>query len=197
MPKQKPFSTLLRTYLYGPKPVTVQGLLETFDEKSYAILFLLLMAIPALPLPTGGLTHIFEVIVLLLAIELFIGKTHIWLPKSWLSKTLPRTLQSTVLPRGMKILQWLEGHSKQRFASLLRNPITTRLFGVIVFVFTLFALVAPPFSGLDTLPALGVVVISLALILEDGLLSLLGVFIGTTGVIVALLLGKAAFQLFS
>jgi hypothetical protein len=41
---------------------------------------------------------------------------------------------------------------------------------------------APPFSGLDTLPALGVVVLSLSILLEDGLVAFLGTLLAATGI---------------
>jgi hypothetical protein len=54
------------------------------------------------------------------------------------------------------------------------------------------AFFAPPFSGLDTLPALGVVIISLGFLLEDALIAVAGVAIGIVGVILELALGAAA-----
>ena len=56
------------------------------------------------------------------------------------------------------------------------------------------AFFAPPFSGLDTLPALGVVIISLGVLLEDFLIVAVGLAIGLGGILVEVLLGKAAFN---
>jgi hypothetical protein len=41
----------------------------------------LLLGVPALPLPTGGATHVFEIIAVLLALELIVGREEIWLPR--------------------------------------------------------------------------------------------------------------------
>ena len=57
---------------------------------------------------------------------------------------------------------------------------------------TVGAFVAPPFTGLDTLPALGVVLLSLAVLLEDALIAGVALVIGVTGVTVELALGSAA-----
>jgi hypothetical protein len=51
--------------------------------------------------------------------------------------------------------------------------------------------VAPPFAGLDTLPALGVVVIALSLILEDVVITIVGTVIGLAGIAVEVALGSA------
>jgi len=52
-------------------------------------------------------------------------------------------------------------------------------------------IVAPPFSGLDTLPALGVVIICLAIILEDVLVLAIGSAIGAGGIALILTIGAA------
>jgi hypothetical protein len=61
-----------------------------------------------------------------------------------------------------------------------------------VFGLTLSAFLAPPFSGLDTLPALGVVVIGLGVLLRDAALAAVGAVIGAVGVGTVLALGSLA-----
>ena len=57
-----------------------------------------------------------------------------------------------------------------------------------------FALIAPPFTGLDTLPALGIIIISLSIILDDALMLLAGVLVGTVGSVLVIGLGAAALE---
>ena len=95
--ENKKLSQTLSEWLSSKQPRTLGGLIEVFKEKSFAVLFLLLMILPALPIPTGGITHIFELIVILLAIELLAGKETVWLPKRWLNKELPENLQTSVI----------------------------------------------------------------------------------------------------
>lgn len=47
------------------------------------------MSIPSLPIPTGGITHVFEAITILLAIEQIIGLRTIWTPKSLGKREVP------------------------------------------------------------------------------------------------------------
>jgi hypothetical protein len=63
--------------------------------------------------------------------------------------------------------------------------------GLIIIVLTAGAAIAPPFSGLDTLPALGVVVVSLSIILEDAAVLVIGVVIGTGGIVLIVTIGAA------
>jgi hypothetical protein len=53
---------------------------ELFGEKSFALLFVLLLGVSALPPADGGATHVFEVIAILLAVQLLAGRDEIWLP---------------------------------------------------------------------------------------------------------------------
>ena len=57
----------LDRWLQSDGDKTLGSLVELFEEKSFAILFVLLLGVPALPLPTGGATHVFEIIAVLLA----------------------------------------------------------------------------------------------------------------------------------
>jgi hypothetical protein len=53
-------SVQLERWLQSDGEQTVGSLVKLFREKSFAILFVLLLGVPALPLPTGGATHVFE-----------------------------------------------------------------------------------------------------------------------------------------
>src|ERR1051325_2580212 len=62
---------------------TVGGLLDLFGQKRFALLFIILLGVSAVPLPTGGPTHVFDVIAVLVAAQLVIGRDRIWLPARW------------------------------------------------------------------------------------------------------------------
>jgi len=164
---------------------------DLFGEKSFAVLFLLLLAVPALPLPTGGVTHVFEVIAMLLALELIVGRREVWLPERWCRRELGEGAEKRA-EWLIKRIRWLERHSRPRFGFLLSHRLTRVIFGVVVLVFCVGAFLAPPFTGLDTLPSLGVVIISLGVLLEDLRLGIAGTLIGAAGIVLAIVLGKAA-----
>jgi hypothetical protein len=66
------------------------------------------------------------------------------------------------------------------------------VFGGLVLAGSLAAFLAPPFSGLDTLPSLGVVLLSLGVLLKDLAIVVLAVVAGVAGVALELILGRAA-----
>jgi hypothetical protein len=55
-------------------------------------------------------------------------------------------------------------------------------------------LVAPPFSGLDTLPSMGAVAVSLAILLRDIVVLVVGLLVGFSGLVIIVVLGSAAIQ---
>ena len=52
----------LEQWLGSDQPKTLGNLTELFGPRSFALVFVLLMALPALPVPTGGATHVLEVV---------------------------------------------------------------------------------------------------------------------------------------
>ena len=73
----------LELWLAGDQPKTLGNIVELFGPRSFAVVFVLLMALPALPLPTGGATHVLEVVTMLVALQVVAGRRSIWLPKRW------------------------------------------------------------------------------------------------------------------
>jgi hypothetical protein len=185
-------SSQLERWLSGDDRKTFGSLIALFEEKSFAVLFVLLMGVPALPLPTGGATHVFEIISVLLALQLIAGREAIWIPERWRDRELAGKGQQKFISGLMKTIRWLERFSKPRFRFLFDHRVTNIVFGLLVIGGCVGAFFAPPFTGLDTLPALGVVLISLGVLLEDILFVIAGLAVGIAGVILELVLGKAA-----
>jgi len=185
----KTFSDTLSVWLNTKKDKTVGGLLHVFGEKSFAFLFLVLMIFPAAPLPTGGIVHVFEIIVILVALQLIAGRSELWLPKRFANAKLSSAMQKNVLPFLLKRVKQAEKISKLRLSKTLQKSWFKSQLGIVVVLFTLGAFFAPPFTGLDTLPSFGVVFIALGVILDDILVVLLGYVIGFVGITVAVMLG--------
>jgi hypothetical protein len=152
----------------------------------------LLLGVPALPLPTGGATHVFELIAVVLAAQLIAGRDHIWLPRRWLSLELAGDKQQRFIAGLMRSIRRLERISKPRLRFLFDHRLSNVIFGALVIAGTLGAFLAPPFTGLDTLPALAVVLLSLAVLLEDFAIVIAALVVGLAGVVLEIALGSAA-----
>jgi hypothetical protein len=193
-PSEQPekVSDQLERFLTGEGEKTLGALIDLFDEKAFALVFILLMGVPALPLPTGGATHVFEIVTALLALQLIAGRDEIWLPQRWRRLQLAGKGREKFLNGLMRFIRRLERFSMPRFRFLFNHRLTNIVFGLLVLGGTVGAFVAPPFTGLDTLPSLGVVLLSLAILLEDFVIAVIAIAVGVGGVILEIVLGKAA-----
>jgi hypothetical protein len=185
-------SDQLEGWLTDEGQKTFGSLVHTFGDKSFAILLVLLLGVPALPLPTGGVTHVFELIALLVAFQLLAGRHEIWLPQRWRGLELAGPRQQRFVAGLMRLIRRLERYSRPRLRFVFYRRFSDILFGLLAIAGTAGAFLAPPFSGLDTLPALGVVVLSLGVLLEDVLVALIGMVLAASGIALELALGAAA-----
>jgi hypothetical protein len=189
-------SNQLEAWLGDDRPKTLGSLIDAFGEGSFAIVFVLLMAVPALPLPTGGVTHVFEVITMLLALELIVGRRTVWLPERWRRLELAGGTREKFISTLLRRIRWLERFSRPRARWLFGHRLSGSVFGLAVLGLAVTAFLAPPFSGLDTLPSLGVVVLALGYLLADVVLASVGAVIGVIGVASVIFLGSIAVKAF-
>jgi hypothetical protein len=184
----------LNRWQAGEGDKTLGSIIDVFGEKSFAVLFVVLMGVPALPLPTGGATHVLEVVTVLLALELCVGRDKVWLPQRWRDLELGGGKRQGFVERLIRLIRWLERFSRPRARFLFHHRVSKVVFGVLVVVGAVVAFVAPPFSGLDTLPALGVVLISIGVLLEDVVIVAVGLVVGAGGIALVIVLGRAAIR---
>jgi len=193
---EKDFSLELSDWLKSDNTKTLLELDKFFGDRTFAILFMFMMAASALPIPTGGVTDVFAVITILFALQMILGRKDLWLPKRWRKMKLNRLFTNKLLPGLVKLIRWLEKFSTPRLSWVFKGRSSDVLLGLSVAVLAAATIAAPPFSGLDTIPALGIVIVSAGMVLKDGLMTLIGWCIGASGVLLQLLLGKAVIELF-
>jgi hypothetical protein len=193
-PRQQPekVSDQLERWLGTSGDKTLGSLNDLFQEKSFAILFVLLLGVPALPLPTGGATHVFEIIAALAALQLIAGRDQIWVPQRWRKLDLAGGRRRRFITGLMKMIRRLERFSRPRLRFVFDHRLSNIVFGLLVLGGSAGAFFAPPFTGLDTLPSLGVVLLSLAVLLEDFVGVIVALVVGVAGVVLEVVLGSAA-----
>lgn len=181
----------LEAWLDCDEPTTLGTLNAAFGEKILAAACLALMAPSALPIPTAGATHALDLLALVFAGQLVFGRRTVWMPKRWRTRELG--------PKTQWVLRWLvravkrcERISHRRLAALLGSRLGEVVLGLVMVAFIAAAFVSPPFSGLDTLPSLAVVLIALAILMEDAMFAAVGLVIGIVGIALAIVFGVQA-----
>jgi hypothetical protein len=143
---QGKLSDELERWLAGDGDKTLGGLVETFGPRSFALLFVLLLGVPALPIPTGGATHVFEIIAALIALELIAGRKQVWLPERWKTIELTGDRQQRFIAALMRMIRRLERISRPRLRFLFHHRAGDVVFGALVIGGTAAAFVAPPLA---------------------------------------------------
>jgi hypothetical protein len=92
----------------------------------------------------------------------------------------------------IRMIRWLERFSRPRLRFLFDHRLSNIVFGLLVIGGSAGAFFAPPFTGLDTLPALGVVLLSLGVLLKDFVIVIAALLVGLAGVVLEIVLGSAA-----
>lgn len=193
---KKDFSIELSEWLKSDNNKTLLELDKFFGDRTFAILFMFMMAASALPIPTGGVTDVFALITVLFALQMIVGRKDLWLPKRWRKMKLSKVFTNKLLPGLVKLIRWLERFSTPRLSWVFKGRASDVLLGLSVAILAIATIAAPPFSGLDTIPALGIVIISAGMVLKDGLMTTIGWCLGASGIALQLLLGKAVVEIF-
>ena len=191
------FSDELERWLTSDSGRTLGDLVDLFGTKGFATLFVILLAVPALPLPTGGATHLFEAVAILLALQLVANRDRVWLPRRWRDVSVAGQSQQRFVRSLMRLVRRLERSSRPRLRFLFGHRASNVVFGLLVIGGSLAAFLAPPFAGLDTLPARGVVLLSLGVLLEDIAVAVFGIAVGAVGVVLEIVLWSVAVDAFS
>jgi hypothetical protein len=99
----------LEDWLGGDQPKTLGNLIELFGPRSFALIFVLLMALPALPLPTAGATHVLEAVTMLVALQLVAGRRCVWLRARWKRLDLGAPSWQKLLTGLLRRIRWFGG----------------------------------------------------------------------------------------
>jgi hypothetical protein len=183
--KRKHNSTVsgqLTSWLKTDSTPTIQEFNQTFSEEGMALIILILISPSALPIPTAGLTHLFQLVVVVISFQILIGRNQLWLPKKMKGIRINDFIKLKIMPGLINLLKKIEVHSSKSTKFKSENWRKLDLAGaILVIIFTTAAFFAPPFSMLDTLPSLAVVTIALSLINHTRKTFFLGLSVGLLG----------------
>lgn len=146
-PEAPNVSDALEQWLGSTGETTLGGLIDFFGQKSFALVFVLLLGVPALPLPTGGATHVFEIVAVLVALQLIAGRDQIWLPARWRKLELAGPRQQRFIGGLVRMVRRLERFSSPRLRQAFNHRLSNIVFGLLVVAGTVGAFLAPPFTA--------------------------------------------------
>lgn len=159
-----------------PERVSVADLLEAFHERGFGFVLLIFSVPMALPIPVPpGINVLLASPLILLTAQQAIGRHTIWLPDTMKRRTIKSSKLSAVIHASLPWFKRLERFVKPRLEFVTRGAFSY-LIGIFGLIMALSVCVPLPMT--NTVPSLGIALMSVGVIMRDGLAVMLGAFIG-------------------
>lgn len=152
--------------------LTYQYILQTLGNRVFgiAILFFALPSIlPFSAIP--GVAVFFSFPIVILALEMILGRKSLWLPRRFTQKTISHTTITKVISAILPYVIQLEGLSKPRLAFMTCRPMEI-INGITILFLALLLMLPLPFSNFIFGALL--VIFSMGMIEKDGFLVFIG-----------------------
>lgn len=161
--------------------ISIDDLLEAFHERGFGF-FLFIFALPAaLPLPAFGVGTILGIPLVFLTAQQAIGRHTIWFPKKFRKKDMKRENVISLIEKALPWTARIEKLIKPRLNFVTQGTFS-RMIGVCGFVMALSVCVPLPLT--NTVPSFGIALMSIGILMRDGLAVLAGALIGIIWVLV-------------
>ncbi|MGQ9658247.1 MAG: exopolysaccharide biosynthesis protein [Fimbriimonadales bacterium] len=145
--------------------VVLGEVLDKAGDRGYGFL-LILLAIPAfIPILPPGTSGVLGALMSVVALQMLFGLKQPWFPKRWRARVLSPKVVQAIQTRGVALLRKIERVSHPRGRRFTRNGVILRLSALIVIALAL--VLSSPMPFMNTLPALGVLLIGVGLANHD------------------------------
>jgi hypothetical protein len=165
------------TGVLAPASVVLQGLLDDAPADQFTLIWLLghlhrrsfgfIMLLLALVAMLPGISYIAGLLLAVPALEMIAGHVAPIFPHRIATRPLPTRHLARVVRRAVPVLRYLERAIHPRWHTPLE--VTKRVVGVVVLLLTVLLLLAPV-PMIQVVPALVIMLISVAYLEEDGIL---------------------------
>lgn len=163
---------LLIAEVEGP---TVGSILDQIGAKGFGLLLVILSLPSALPVPAPGYSTPFGIMIVILAVQIFIGRQTIWLPQGLRKIKLKKTMVQTMLGVATRFLHKIERFIRPR-QLWIRSRAGLSCLALVIGVMACLMILPIPLT--NTFPAMVIFMIGVGLCEEDGLLALAAFVVG-------------------
>jgi len=172
-------STVLREVVEASRGenITIREIVEAFGDRAFGFLLILFSLPNCVPAPPG-VAGVVGTPVLIFGIQMMLGHKHPWLPGFIRRRTISLSKFKRLIDVAEPKMRWLESWCKPRLTQLF-NVVGDRMIGLFAFLVALSVLI--PFPGTNFPPSIALVIVSIAVMEEDGYLLILGYLIGIAG----------------
>lgn len=158
----------------GGARMQLGALASALKERAFGMI-LLALALPCCLPFVYLIPQIVALPMLVLTGQMASGRHVPWLPEQLKARDFDIAAMRSVVARGRKWFGWAEVFARPRLLTL-SGPKASRIIGALLLIPSASILV--PLPSTNTVPGIGVAIASIGLIERDGLMILLGLFIG-------------------
>lgn len=159
--------------------ISLGQLIEGFGNRAFGAL-LFIFAVPvALPIAIPGISAVLGAPLLFLSWQLMRGHEQPWLPDVMRNRSFRRVDFAKMLQRVLPSIRRVERLVGPRL-TWLTNRRGEKIVGLLAFVLAMILFLPIPFG--NTVPALAIAILALAVLERDGLAAIAGTLVGVTGV---------------
>jgi hypothetical protein len=171
--------------------ITIREIIDAFGDRAFGFVLILFSLPNCVPAPPG-LAGVVGTPVLIFGLQMMLGHHHPWLPGFIMRRRVSvekfRRLIDIAEPR----LKRLETYCKPRHIWAF-GPWGDRIFGLFAFLVAVSVLI--PFPGTNFPPSIALVIASVAVMEEDGVLLFIGYALGLAGLAYTATVTGAAYHL--
>jgi hypothetical protein len=177
--EHKSASAVLRAVIDAAKgeSITIGEIIDAFGERAFGFVLILFSLPNCVPAPPG-IAGIVGTPVLIFGIQMILGHKHPWLPGFIKRRSISVSKFKRLIDIAEPKLQWLESFCKPRLTQLF-GLFGDRVIGFFAVLVSLSVLI--PFPGTNFPPSIALVIVSIAVMEEDGHLLIGGYLIGLAG----------------
>jgi len=168
--------------------MTLGDIVSVVGDRGFGILFLLLSLPSALPVPAPGYSTPFGIVLFLLSLQLLAGRPVPWIPEWTSRKVIGRSAADRMIRSTAAFFSFVERFIRPRLPLLLGRTASK---GFCLLLLAMSGLMIIPIPLTNTLPAMVIFCVGVAMTERDGLALLGALFLGAA----AVLLYTAAFWL--
>lgn len=181
--RQRRLSEVLTEVANDPSRDTIAfaDLRDTMGDRTFGALFFVFAVPNSLPVNAPGLSTVLGLPLLFLALQMIVGMRAPWLPKSLMARSVSRPAFARAMNHAVPWIRRAERLLRPRLR-LLATRGFDRVVGLVIAVMAAVLMLPIPFG--NTLPAISVCILALALLEEDGLATLGGLAVAALALFV-------------
>jgi len=156
--------------------VRLSDILHALEDRGMACMLFLFALPAALPMPGLGINIIIAMPLVLLTVQQMIGKHTIWMPKKIKNASISKSRFDTMIEKSMPFVHKLEILTRPRI-KFISTGVFRNIIGLFGLIMALSICVPLPLT--NTVPAFGIALMAVGVVMRDGLAVIAGAFIGT------------------